>query len=221
MTIFGDTPPRPEAEIFADLRTLCMSPGYIHAVAYFAWRDNVIRYSGAQVVAKDLEGKYGHDRLVRTEIATLIGLTIQEPFELSLPASDVMQGYIDRTEALLQELHRAMEKPWFEGWDLQGGKIIPERDLFANAAAMREPIFYGGDSAYSFQYRDLAHLKYSADDEWLEKNKGFRIGEASQIAESLGKLQMERQLECAETLRNSHQINGQCFPASSFRRGTW
>ncbi len=39
---------RPEAEIFDDLRALCTSPGFIHAIAYFCWRDNLIRYAGPQ-----------------------------------------------------------------------------------------------------------------------------------------------------------------------------
>jgi hypothetical protein len=65
---------RPEAEIFEDLRGLCTSSGYIHAIAYFSWRDNLIRFSGRKVVAKDLEHQHSHDKLVRTEISTLIGL---------------------------------------------------------------------------------------------------------------------------------------------------
>ena len=117
---------------------------------------------------------------------------VQKPIDLSLPEPEVTQGYIELTEALLHELHLALMKPWFEGWDIQAGKI-PEHDPFENAAAMREPIFYGGESAYNFQYLYLARPKYREDDDWLEANKGFRIEEACQVAEALGKLQSERQ----------------------------
>jgi len=111
-----------------------------------------------------------------------------------------MQSYVERTEALLEELHQAMIKPWFEGWDSGAGKI-PEGDPFANASAMREPIFYGGESAYHFQYEQLACLKYGADNAWLQTNKRFRIDDACRIAEGLGRLQSKRQLECFQSLR--------------------
>jgi hypothetical protein len=39
---------RPEAEIFEDLRGLCTSSGYIHAIAYFSWRDNLIPFLRSQ-----------------------------------------------------------------------------------------------------------------------------------------------------------------------------
>lgn len=37
---------RTEREIFSELETLCADPGYIHAVAYFCFRDNLIKYTG-------------------------------------------------------------------------------------------------------------------------------------------------------------------------------
>jgi hypothetical protein len=190
---------RLEVEVFADLQSLCASPGYVHTIAYFCWRDNLIRYSGSQVTERDLEHQHSHDKLLRTEISTLIGLMIQQPIDLSLPAPDVMQDYVDGTESLLHELHQSLQKPWFESLSLEAGDVL-ERDTFATAAAMREPIFYGGESAYDFQYRDLARLKYRADDEWLEANKGFRIEDACRIADALLELQLNRQRECAQSL---------------------
>jgi hypothetical protein len=86
---------RPEPEIFADLQALCTSFGYIHAVAYLSSRDNLILYSGPQMVAKDLEYQYSHDKLARTEISTLIGLMVQRPIDLSLPEPNAVRGYIE------------------------------------------------------------------------------------------------------------------------------
>lgn len=206
---------RRESEIFADLQLLCTSSGYIHVVAYLCWRDNLIRYSGTQIVAKDLEYQYSYERLLRTEIATLIGLMVQKSIDLSRPEPKVLQGYIERTEALLHELHQAMMKPWLVGWDFKSGKT-PEHDPFDNAAAMREPIFYGGESAYNFQYRDLARLKYRADNDWLEANKGFRIEEAYEVGEALGKLQVERQLECAQSLSEQPSDQWTMLPGFMF-----
>ena len=142
-THFSGGSPRPEAEVFVDLKALCTSPGYIHAIAYFSARDNLIRYSGPQLVVKDLEHQHSHDKLIRTEISTLIGLMVQCPIDLSLPEPKILDGYIEHTETLLQDLHSAMESHWFEGCDFRSGKM-PEHDPFATATGMREPIFYGG-----------------------------------------------------------------------------
>jgi hypothetical protein len=209
------TDTRPETDIFANLQALCTSRGYIHTVAYFCWRDNLIRYSGPHVVAKDLEHQYSHDRLLRTEISTLIGLMVQQPIDLALPSPDVIHGYVERTEALLNELHHAMMKPWFAGWDFKTGRA-PERDPFADAAGMREPLFYSGESAYNFQYESLARLKYRADGDWLEANKGFRIDEACQVGEALGKLLSRRQLECVESLRKQPPDKWTVLPGLTF-----
>ncbi|MES0023036.1 MULTISPECIES: SEC-C metal-binding domain-containing protein [unclassified Mesorhizobium] len=201
--------------MFADLQTLCTSVGYIHAVAYFCWRDNLIRYSGPHVVAKDFDHQHSRDRLLRTEISTLIGLMFQKPIDPSIPEPELIQDYVARSETLLDELHQALMKPWFEGWDFESGKML-ERDPFANAAALREPIFYGGESAYNFQYRDLARLKYRPDNDWLEANKGFHIDEACQIAEALGRLQSERQIEWFKSLRMQPPDKWTMLPAFTF-----
>lgn len=57
---------------------------------------------------------------------------------------------------------------------------------------MREPIFYGAESAYVFQYRDMVPEKYGADDEWFVKNKGFTSRQASTIAKTMCELMDEK-----------------------------
>jgi hypothetical protein len=44
---------RKEQEIFDELATLCMSPGYVHAIAYLCLRDNIVRY-GDEMTAEDM-----------------------------------------------------------------------------------------------------------------------------------------------------------------------
>lgn len=71
-----------------------------------------------------------------------------------------MQDYIDKTEALLQEIQDAMRPPLPDVLD----PVKNSNDgtnPFTSGKALREPIFYGGESAYSFQYRDLASKKYA------------------------------------------------------------
>jgi hypothetical protein len=66
---------------------------------------------------------------------------------------------------------------------------------------MREPIFYGGESAYSFQCRDLSPRKYANDDEWLKANKGFSIRTARNIVYAIGKLQNEKAIPMLNVIR--------------------
>ncbi|MFG1491857.1 hypothetical protein ABMA58_21580, partial [Oceanospirillum sp. HFRX-1_2] len=61
-------------ELFDELESLCRSPGYLHAIAYFCFRDNTIRYKDGEMVVDDVIQQFSLERLVRTEISTLIGL---------------------------------------------------------------------------------------------------------------------------------------------------
>lgn len=172
---------RSEAEVFEDIATLCSSPGYIHAIAYFCWRDNLIRYDQT-LVADDVQSHYGQPNLIRTEISTLIGLMARAPIEIELPTPEVMQGYIDRTDVIMNELHHAMmASAFFEGKDW-AALHAEGKTPFDQASTMREPIFYGGESAYDFQYEELTPLKYQADDTWISDNRGFVITDALTVA---------------------------------------
>lgn len=190
---------RSEDTIFAELQRLCASPGYIHAIAYFCWRDNLIRMSGPILTPKDLEYQSSHDRLLRTEIATLIGLLVKGEIDLTLPPPDVMQAYVQATEDLLYELHQSMMKPWFAGWDMSSGTVSGP-DPFSSASAIREPIFYSAEGAYSFQYSDLAPRKYLNDNNWLSANKGFTIEQASSVCAAVGEFQTRKIVDTTASL---------------------
>jgi hypothetical protein len=64
---------RPEQDIFDDLALLCVSGGYIHAIASFCFRDHVVGF-GDELRGEDYAKLFSFDRLIRTEISTLIGL---------------------------------------------------------------------------------------------------------------------------------------------------
>ena len=59
-----------EQELFDELESLCKSPGYLHAVAYFCFRDNTILYKDGEMVVDDVIQQFSFERLVRTEIST-------------------------------------------------------------------------------------------------------------------------------------------------------
>ena len=145
---------RSEQETFDELAKLCSSPEYVHAIAYFVFRDNMIRYSG-EMKPEDMQHLFSEARLIRTEISTLIGLLLRNEIDYILPAANVLQQYLEKTEALLEEIHRSMSAPMF-AW-LDPKKLGDGFNPVTSGEALREPIFYGGESAYSFQYRDPRH----------------------------------------------------------------
>lgn len=175
--------PREESQIFEDLATLASSPGYVHAVAHMCHRDSVIHIEG-KLKPSDINRLFSTERLIRTELMTLIGLMAKKPLDLSPKPADVVQGYVKRTDALMRELHNAMSYPMFAAMfeAVKGGTKPPDP---WRGPGMREPIFYGTESAYAFQYRDFAPEKYGADDDWLLKAKGFTAGQARTIAKTM------------------------------------
>lgn len=193
---------RTEGEVFDELCLLCVSPGFIHAVAYFCWRDNLIGFSGNEITENDLQYQYSQEQLIRTEIATLIGLMAKSKIDTTLPSPQTLQNYIDRAEALLHEMHMSLQKPWISAFKKMA--LSPEKaktiDPFSTAEGLREPIFYGGESAYNFQYEELARQKYQSDDSWLDANVGFTIDQACTVVNALGKLQLDRTLDLRATM---------------------
>ncbi len=187
-----------EQDIFDELAALCTSPGYVHAIAHLCFRDNIIHYQD-EMTAEDMRHLFSPTRLLRTEISTLIGLLIKKDVDYALPAPEVLQRYLDQTETLLDELHQAIGKDIFAGFE---PNQIVETGLspFSRGEALREPIFYGGEAAYSFQYRDLSPRKYGADDEWLKTNKGFAIQAARDVVHAVGKFRAKRMQDRVDSL---------------------
>ncbi|WP_395317249.1 SEC-C metal-binding domain-containing protein [Variovorax sp. UC74_104] len=182
--------PREEAQILEDLSALAASPGYVHALAHLSHRDNAIFFKG-KLKPSDLDRVFGSERLLRTELTTLIGLMAKHPLNLSEQSADVIVDYVKRTDDLMRELHDAMSYPMFAAMfeGIKAGSPTPNP---WRGPGMREPIFYGSESAYVFQYRDLGPEKYGADDDWMHRAKGFTSGQAKTIAEAMCTLMNEK-----------------------------
>jgi hypothetical protein len=138
-----------------------------------------------EITAKDVDHLFSSTRIIRTEMSTLIGLLIKGEIDFSVPSSAILADQVKRTENLLEALHHSMSRPFFQ--HLQPDEY--GKDPFDTGEALREPIFYSGESAYSFQYRDLAVPKYVQDETWLLKNVGFSIEAARDVANAIGKVQ--------------------------------
>ena len=72
---------RSEVEVFADLSELCRSDGYVHALAYLCFHNNIVGYS-EELRPEDMARLLSTEGLIRTEISTLIGLMIQADVNL-------------------------------------------------------------------------------------------------------------------------------------------
>jgi hypothetical protein len=188
-----------EQAIFDELGQLCASPGYIQALAFICFNDNFIGI-GDELSGQDLLEMHSPDRLIRTELMTLVGLMVKRPIDYALPEPETIQKYIEETHRLLKALHRVISSPFLD-------QITPEKvkdptfNPFAYGSALREPIFYSGEAAYAFQLRDFAVPKYAADNAWLKQYKGFSINEAHCVVQSFTEVQNRNLTELPATMR--------------------
>ena len=205
---------RPEVDIFADLARLASNPGYAHAIAAICFRDNVIPIKD-EIDSADIVRQFSYERLLRTEISTLVGLMAKTSIDLRIPEPHKVQEMLDRTDQLMQELHQSMKEPAHNFFrQAITGKTLG--NPLTEGVFLKEAIFYGGESAYLFQYRDLAVPKYSSDNEWLVANKGFTINDARAIVASIFDLQNEKLTITLKGLRNMPAQQWTMLPAFMF-----
>lgn len=173
---------RTENEIFHDLKCLCSSPGFIHVISLFCYRDNFVKYNN-DVKPCDLDQLYAPGRLVRNEISSLIGLLVQNNIDFSIPDQKTLQEYADSAERLLEEYHSTFRPNLVT----KNGKIPNDsiEEYLQNGLNFRESIFYATESAYTFQYLELSELRYKNDSEWILANKGFSINDACRVVRAI------------------------------------
>jgi SEC-C motif/Nuclease-related domain len=181
---------RKESDIFSELAKICASPGYVHAIACLCYKNDIIRY-GDTLTPEDMLQQFSRDILVRTEISTLVGLACKKQLNIDLPSPEVIQRYIDETDSLLKEIHQSMGAPIEYIFD--PNKVGDQNfNPFRDGSVLREPIFYSGESAYHFQYRDLSKIKYEKDSDWFLRNKGFSIQQVIDVVTSIQSLQNDK-----------------------------
>lgn len=209
---------RSESEVFADLVTLTSQPGYVYALAKICHRDNLIAYQG-EYSASDLSKMFDSDRLIRTEVTTLLGLMMRQPLDLSLPDPARVEQYVLRSDALMEELHQAMSSPMFESIASQATGGEEDRQEFWDGSLMREPIFYGAESAYTFQYREFFVEKHASDDDWLRQNKGFTAQQAQLVARAMCSLMDSRATSVFRSGREAETTSGSLLAHFEFTPG--
>lgn len=184
---------RSEKEIFSDLEEMTGSPGYLHAIAYFCFRESAFFYDmEVGVKPEDLLQQYSSERLLRTEISVLIGLAFKNGIDLTIPTLSELQRYCNETEKLLEEIHLSITpspSDYIKCGELDVGAM---EKMLSSGEMLREAIFYGGESAFHFQYRDLCLKKYINDEEFSVNEKGYTLQQAYNV------------ILCIEEIQNSH-----------------
>jgi hypothetical protein len=174
---------RLERDIFSDLTMLTATPGFAHIIAAFCTRDNFSRYRG-EITVEDMQPLYSHSRLIRTEMFTLIGLMVRANPDYDAPPPDDVEAVALRAEMLMSELHDSMKQSWIDSITsrISAGE---SPNLRMSGDEMREPIFYSGDGAFSFQTAAFAAAKYANDDAWITAQKGASINEMIAVAKAI------------------------------------
>jgi len=204
---------REESVIFNELVELCSRPGYVHIIAFFCFRDNTASIS-EELTTETIIKQHNPESLICTEISTLVGLLVKNRIDVILPMQDVIQSMINQTEALLGELHHCLSWPMRS--HIENIASIQDVDPFSHGSLLREPIFYGGESAYDFQYLDFSRQKYAEDKEWLVTNKGFGIDDAENVIRNIIEIHQFKMLSHLESLGNAHPDNWTMLPAFIF-----
>ncbi|MGV6989708.1 YecA family protein [Testudinibacter sp. P80/BLE/0925] len=196
--MFPNENTRDESIVLKELEELCSQPGYAHVIAFFCYRDNSLFFDSDIITTEDILRQYNtSDRLLRNEISLLIGLMCKHKINLTLPQNHQFQSHINQTEILLDELHSSIIKN-----TINISSIEELSNILTSGKMLREPIFYGGESAYSFQYRNFSKLKYSYDNEWFIKNKGYSTEQLFKIIVALEEIQTAKIYETLINFKN-------------------
>ena len=209
-------PIRSEDAILSELSELCTSDGYIHALAVLCFRGHTVTFLD-KITPKDFEQIHTRERLTGTEIATLTGLLVKRPLSLSLPPQHAIQKYIDQTDALLKELHKAILKPVQERVRLM--ITSPASGGTLGGSAFREAMFYGPDSAYGFQFRDFSKQKFKADQQWLQANRGFTYQVVPDVLRGVARVHEEKLSTLRKEWRALHPDSWTLLPACYLTAG--
>ena len=116
-----------------------------------------------ELSSTDMQHLYEKERLIRTEISTIAGLLLKSEVNMAYPGEAVLSQLTEDVNSSLAVLHRAM----YSG----------DRDGEYDNKMIKESVFYSGESAYDFQYLDMAEEKYAQDNSWFLEYMGFSCSE--------------------------------------------
>ncbi|WP_303918431.1 SEC-C domain-containing protein [Draconibacterium sediminis] len=182
---------RDSKDIINDLKQLVNSKGYIYALCLIIMDDFHFNVEKMHEINN-------WTRLNKNEVSLLVGLMLKDNISLEKPNSpSELTDLKKKTYQLMDELHSSTMKPMANKYkplieNPDNYKNTSKREFFGGEDIFIEPIFYGGDGVYDFQYLEFLERKYQYDREWLIENKQFDFNEVIEITFELRKIHQER-----------------------------
>ena len=207
---------RSESSIIEDLERLSQEDGFIYTFCHLVLR---ALWMSLDEIA-DIDWK---QRLNVQELSLLLGLMVKHPLSLALvPSEETAHKQAEVASGLLEELHRAQlfstsaaaeSHQNAHEWVAEVGRYYD--DWMASGRGMVEPIFYGDDGAYDFQYLEMAKKRYRNDEPWIQERLGTSWESVLEVAEQLKGLAQTRagRIDPTSTFQ---EISSQCLAALSF-----
>ena len=180
--------------IVADLDRVCQEDGFVYTFLLSAYC--TLFASPDMVVDIDWSRRPNLQ-----ELGFLLGLMVKHPLSLTQPSSvETFNRQNNSAHDLLEELHRALSsetrnavvgfKEHVNGGPQSRGESTEK--WLRTSKGMVEPIFYGEEGAYNFQYSDLAAKRYGRDADWIESYLGTSLQSVIEISQHLIQLLEER-----------------------------
>ena len=198
---------REDTGIFADLEQLSQEPGFIYSfclmVARFLWMST-----------DDVAEINWTERPNQEELSLLLGLLVKHPIRLDvIPSDEVVLEQAQRAIDLLRELHLFLSSPTLpsNGSNADDPHRLTElmqqyEDWMSSGRGVVEPIFYGGQGAYDFQFLEMASKRYAADNRWIQQHKGASLEAFVEMAKSLELLTLKR----LRAIKTGIALNEEC-----------
>lgn len=181
---------RSESEIVADLESLSQGMGYI-----FSFCRMVDEYLWLK--PGDPEITDWHSQLNLRELTFLLGLMVKSQLTVTDPPTKRESDlHVEKTNELFHELHQTHAFPKsgeqnaarVNSEDLRTGLINTYTDWIKSGKGIVEPVFYGEEGAYDFQFLKMAARRYKFDNQWIKSNIGIDVGSLTDIAGKIKQL---------------------------------
>ena len=209
---------RTGADVLGDLERLCEEPGFIYSLCLMV-------ESSIWMPSDELADIEWNDRPNQGELSLLLGLLAKHSIVLDVTLSEEsILEQVGKATELLEELHQLVAFPPLPS-DLDPAADEQERlsnflknyeEWMNSGLGMMEPIFYGGEGAYDFQFLEMAAKRYAADEQWIERSTGDKLDTFIEISKMIRQLTLKRMQGIQPGLALD-ELCATVFSAMSFR----
>ena len=178
---------RSERAIIGDLELLVLENGFIYTFCNLVLK-------ALWMTPDEIADIDWNQRLNVQELSLLLGLMVKRPLGMAVPPSEeTTNEQTAIAHGLLEEIHRSQMfsrprsasggHPSVQDWAAEVG--LSYDDWMDSGRGMVEPIFYGDDGAYDFQYLEMAKKRYRNDESWIKDHLGTSWDSILEIARQL------------------------------------